>query len=573
MSAESERVSGDERNAVFPALLDRLAEPGDATGRHAVRRSLALTRDENLRAALAELTENFPVTIVGSVEEFSDELMRARTPVALIDSAALPVAPDEFLGRLHRQFPDLVLIAAGNGADQSALARQVASAEVFRFLHKPASAQRLQIFLDSALRHHQVAVTAPRSGATSTVPVLPASAAATTPAGMEPGRRNNLILAAVAVAIMAAVGTWIALRPAGRETAPVATPNPAPAATQDGAPGAAASADAGTGTIPAAPAEDPQRTLDTLLGRAETALTEQRYDEAAELIESARPLAADSTRFRFLGAQLARERERAAADESRRAASLTREQRLSELLEGARRRIGEGALLDPARDSARAQVEAALALAPGDSDARALRGELTTAMLTAAEKQIEVAQVDGARRLLDAAAALGAASGNDSTLTRLRRRADELQAREAAQRTAAPAALQAPAVAAVTPPPAAPGAVSLGDASPPAAAPASNTASPTTLPATALRRVRGSDIDYPVAAERLGISGFVDVEFTVAADGAVKDVAIINAEPRGYFEANVQSGLRRWRYTPVVRNGAAVEQRVRLRLRFGFDAR
>ncbi len=59
----------------------------------------------------------------------------------------------------------------------------------------------------------------------------------------------------------------------------------------------------------------------------------------------------------------------------------------------------------------------------------------------------------------------------------------------------------------------------------------------------------------------------------MAADGAVKDVAIINAEPRGYFEANVQSGLRRWRYTPVVRNGAAVEQRVRLRLRFGFDAR
>jgi TonB family protein len=542
----------------------------------AARQALALTRDEALRASLAEVAgaAGVSIAVVGTVAELSDELMRARTPVALIDAAALTVSAEEFIAGLAKQFPDLVLIAAGGSGDQAALARQVASSQVFRFLHKPASPQRVQIFLDSALRHHQqVSAAAPKPTAATVAALATTSgtvSATAAPAARKPprmpiapGRRTNLILAGVAAVIVAAVGLWIALRPAGN---PAATTNPAPATTQDGAPGAAVQAGAGTGTIPAPPVEDPQRALDAMLGSIETALTEGRHDDAAELLESARPLAADSPRFKFLEAQLTRDRERATAEESRRVAALTRDQRLRELVNATKKRIGDGALIEPARESARAQFEAAAALAPESGEVRELRGALTAAMLVAAEKQIEAGQVDGARRLLDSAAALGVSSAGDSQLAKLRRRTDELQVKEAQR--AAVAAAAAVAATTVTPPPEpVPAAVT------PAAAPAETGGRGPTLAATSLKRVSGSDIAYPPTAERLGVSGWIDVEFTVATDGSVRDIDIIAAQPRGYFESGVQSGLKRWRYSPILRNGVPVEQRARLRLRFGFESK
>jgi protein TonB len=58
------------------------------------------------------------------------------------------------------------------------------------------------------------------------------------------------------------------------------------------------------------------------------------------------------------------------------------------------------------------------------------------------------------------------------------------------------------------------------------------------------------------------------MEFTVARDGSVKDIAVVNAEPRRTFDAAAQAALRRYRYQPVVRDGETVEQRARMRMRF-----
>jgi TonB family protein len=73
---------------------------------------------------------------------------------------------------------------------------------------------------------------------------------------------------------------------------------------------------------------------------------------------------------------------------------------------------------------------------------------------------------------------------------------------------------------------------------------------------------------YPTSAQRKGIEGWVDLEFTIAADGTVKELAVRAAQPNGVFEEAARRAVTQWIYRPVMRNGQAVNQRARLRVRF-----
>jgi protein TonB len=53
---------------------------------------------------------------------------------------------------------------------------------------------------------------------------------------------------------------------------------------------------------------------------------------------------------------------------------------------------------------------------------------------------------------------------------------------------------------------------------------------------------------YPPLAERRRIEGEVELEFTIAADGSVTEIAVIRAEPEGIFEREAIGALQRWRY-------------------------
>jgi protein TonB len=63
----------------------------------------------------------------------------------------------------------------------------------------------------------------------------------------------------------------------------------------------------------------------------------------------------------------------------------------------------------------------------------------------------------------------------------------------------------------------------------------------------------------------------VDVVFTVRTDGTVTDVSVTGAEPAGIFEQAAMSAVRRWRYDPVRKDGRAIEQRARVRIRFSVE--
>ncbi len=88
------------------------------------------------------------------------------------------------------------------------------------------------------------------------------------------------------------------------------------------------------------------------------------------------------------------------------------------------------------------------------------------------------------------------------------------------------------------------------------------------VPANGLPRVREVAPRYPAAADRRRIEGWVDLEFTIATDGIVKDLAVRGSQPAGVFEDAATRAISQWVYRPVMRDGRAVEQRARLRLRF-----
>ena len=76
---------------------------------------------------------------------------------------------------------------------------------------------------------------------------------------------------------------------------------------------------------------------------------------------------------------------------------------------------------------------------------------------------------------------------------------------------------------------------------------------------------------FPISARERGSSGWVDIQFMVRADGLVSDVIITGAEPVGLFEQAAVDAVKKWRYKPVERDGHAVDQRARLRMKFALD--
>jgi protein TonB len=99
-----------------------------------------------------------------------------------------------------------------------------------------------------------------------------------------------------------------------------------------------------------------------------------------------------------------------------------------------------------------------------------------------------------------------------------------------------------------------------------AAAPASTT--PSVVAATTLKLLRSAAPEYPQRALEQLVSGWVEMEFTVGRDGSVKDMTVVNSEPRRTFDTAALAALKRYRYQPVVRDGETVEQRARIRMRF-----
>ena len=217
-------------------------------------------------------------------------------------------------------------------------------------------------------------------------------------------------------------------------------------------------------------------------------------------------------------------------------------------------RMTQGRLLDPINDSARYYLEQLAQADPAGAATLAARTAYETRLLDEAHAAVQAQDYPAARRWLSEAQSAGASPAAVSAAQADLAAAQSQSARApaAAESTAAPAAAaNAPAAAAA-----------------PAAA---GGADPGYVNASALNRTHYVAPQFPAGARERGIEGWVDLQFTVKADGSLGEVSVVGAQPAGIFEQAALDAVRRWRYQPVSQGGQVIEQRARLRVRFAVQ--
>ena len=197
------------------------------------------------------------------------------------------------------------------------------------------------------------------------------------------------------------------------------------------------------------------------------------------------------------------------------------------------------------------------------------------------EQEINTGNLDNATREIDL---LAKVDPSNYTLTILRGKLDAKKkladneqkqkdaaaaaaaARVAAGQAAAAAAAQAAAQTAAAPPPPPPKPVAPKPAPAPTAA-----ATPPPAPVGethAAELIKTAPPDYPPEAYRAHQQGWVEVAFTVDAEGRVTDAKVTGSEPTRVFNSAALSAVRRWTFKPRMENGKAVPEQVTRRIQF-----
>jgi TonB family protein len=575
---------------------------------------------------------------VPSADKVSDLLVAGEVGIVVLDVQALHEGARVFVEQIKRQFPDLVLVAAGHRDDETALAGLISSGLVYRFIHKPMSPARAKLFAEAAIRKYEEH----RRRAAETPPHKPAA----------PNRAWLAGGAAAAVLVAVAVA-WLAQRNSGEEPVPPAAEAAKPAAVESPLVARAAAALAANRlTEPASdnalelylrlqarnPADADARAglaevRERLLARAENALLEERLDEAAAAIDTARKSGVESGRIAFLTAQLAKSREQIKTAQAQvqqqtraRTESKPEEDHVTPFLNLATQRLAEGRLIAPDRDSARYYMEEALRVDPQNTAALDTRRILGTRLLEEARSAIDRRDFAQARVVIESAAGIAVQANIDSVQNMLgaARKQAEADARGQLLKNANERLLQDrliepandnakyfyltlkqldpnnPALASLLQDlgtrltAKARRALVLGqfDAAKSwldeAAAVAFSSAEVSSaqhdldtavakqnfmtnlVPVSQLTVLKSVQPVYPTRAEKNKIEGWVDVEFTVAENGRVKDASVRTASVSGVFEESALKAVSQWRYKPVLRDAKPVAVRSEIRVRFSL---
>ncbi len=613
---------------------------------------LVFTRDATLIDTIRKASPRDATVIhAPDLDQASDQLPSVQPDVLVLDAAsAADVAT--MATQITRQFPDLVIIVAGRREESASLMKLTASGQIYRFLLVPLALGQTRLTLEAALRRHVER---------SMDHALPQEISASSP---PKGPGSKVILAAgIGLLLIAVVLGWFFSRSdSGSNTADVV---PAEVAMSDEAKTIAAASlpvqseltlaaramerqqfvePAGSSALDhyrAAMAIEPgnaqaragiQSVADRIVERAEAALLAERLDQAVAAVELVRNIQPDHTRLPLLDAQLQRERERLQLTQARDVSV-----KLKSAMAVVNQRLDAGRLITPAGQSARDALFEARRI--DATDPAVIQGfrDLTSRLVSDAERAQTAGQREQALLLVAAAREL---SPSDARVAALERSLTELpQAPAQSKVSASPAAassdvsigrtrlaegkllepsgdsardhLLAARAANANDPEAQKlltelkerlidsGAKALGNQDLAGAA--------TALTAAAGLGVRGgeeslasaqrdlerlqADLDfrnnvisaallqrtkmvapiYPESARRRGISGWVDVAFTVTVSGTVTDVTVTGSDPGNVFDGAAIQAVGGWRFKPVVRSGNPVPQRAAARIRFDLE--
>jgi protein TonB len=64
---------------------------------------------------------------------------------------------------------------------------------------------------------------------------------------------------------------------------------------------------------------------------------------------------------------------------------------------------------------------------------------------------------------------------------------------------------------------------------------------------------------YPPRAQSRGIEGWVLLQFTITPQGTTKDIEVLDADPKGFFERAAKDAVRKYKYKPRIVDGTAVD--------------
>lgn len=553
-----------------------LASEGESRALAALRFSLAsdiveivvLTVDELFLQTLREgVGPARRLWHVLSSDKVSDLLVAGGVGILVLDVQALNEAAARFVADIKSQFPDLVVLVAGNREAETELARLISDGSIYRFIHKPMSPARARLFADAAVKRFDDRRRRVRE--------------VSAPAKAAPSQRRPTLIAAIAaaLAVLLAVG-WLARRWNAEQSAtdnmsaqPAASTEPPPEAP----PASAVPAPAVQGVL--------MEAQERLLARARAALDLKRLDEAAATIEAARKAGIATGRVAQLATELAVARERAKmtpAAASHTAASpaavasaagtpsiakapatatpvtpvasapaatapmvtlpaaapaapttqhategrVTEAEtgnagRANDLMRSARQSIVQDHLIEPENDNAQYYLLALRKLDPQYAGLADLAEDLGGRLAAKGRASVNAQQYEAARGWLDHAAAVGYVSPQADAV---RHDLEVALARQAF----------------------------MADV----------------ISANQLTLVKSVQPRYPPKAEKSSIEGWVELDFTVTDSGAVEDVTVNGANPSGVFEAAATSALLQWRYKPLVRDAKAVATRARIRIRF-----
>ncbi len=66
--------------------------------------------------------------------------------------------------------------------------------------------------------------------------------------------------------------------------------------------------------------------------------------------------------------------------------------------------------------------------------------------------------------------------------------------------------------------------------------------------------------NYPAKALQRGVEGYVILRFTIDELGKTRDIEVVDANPKRYFEREAMLALRNWKYQPKIVDGQPVIQ-------------
>jgi periplasmic protein TonB len=84
-------------------------------------------------------------------------------------------------------------------------------------------------------------------------------------------------------------------------------------------------------------------------------------------------------------------------------------------------------------------------------------------------------------------------------------------------------------------------------------------------PATLVHRVSP---DYPTSRKKEGLQGIVHLRITIAKDGSVREVNIVDGDSR--LAKSAEKAVKQWRYKPALKDGEPVEVQATVAVAFAL---